>query len=217
MKITPTEKFSKGKLLKFSFSRKFEKRIHGERLLRKKKYFRMATSGLFAKFSCLVLFTFTALFPVYGDTAKIPDYEVSLEVTPLKIVPIEEGSLADAIQGGPEDFAKIKKIIHFKIHKVLKGTLKPFVIEPPSKINQMKDAAGKKEFHRILTSDYDSTPTEIERQRFRVAVEDPQVSLGLNPYDFSEEERYRLYLKRRQKGEESFFLVYCEKLVSSDT
>ncbi len=140
------------------------------------------------------------------------DYDLILDGTTVAVRPIVKGSVSDAIAANVEDLSGLKSIVYFRIDKIHKGKLENIKIEPPSRSQQIQDAVKRKEFLKVL--DYDDTPTEFERQRFRIAVTDSFIVFGVEDGEEPAQIPYRLYLSR-YKTADTFVLKRHEELPKS--
>ena len=136
--------------------------------------------------------------------------DVVLDVTPIRVKPIKPGSVSDAIENLAGDLSGLSANVYFQIEDVVEGKLAPIRIEPPSKTSQMKDHFKNKEFLKIITDDTDTTTTEFDRQRFRVAVKDPWQSFGITSWEEPVQKKYRLFLKRYNKEDDTYILIRSE-------
>lgn len=136
--------------------------------------------------------------------------DVVLDATPIRVKPIQPGSVSDAIENLEGDLSGLAANVYFQIEDVVEGKLAPVRIEPPSKTSQMKEHFQNKEFLKIIADDTDTTATEFERQRFRVAVKDPWRSFGITSWEKPEKKKYRLFLKRYNKEDDTYILIRSE-------
>lgn len=167
---------------------------------------------LFLLMGCAHSHTSTPSSSLLSGSQDFSKTDIILEGTVLEVKPLRAGSVADAIENNPEGLASLNANVYFRIDKILKGKLKNLKVEPLSQMSQLKDSFKKGEFLKVATLDTDQEVTEIERQRFRVAVKSPLDSFGITSWESPTPQRYRLYLSRAKSNEDSFVLIRKEKV-----
>lgn len=146
------------------------------------------------------------------DSQDFSKTDLVLEGTVVEVKPIRAGSVSDAIENNPEGLSSLNANVYFQIDKILEGKLKNLKIKPPSQMDQLKGSFRNKEFLKVATLDTDQAITEIERQRFRIAVKSPLDSFEIISWENPAPQKYRLYLARAKQNEDSFILIRREKM-----
>ena len=140
------------------------------------------------------------------------EFDVAMIATPLSGKEMPSSSVIDAIENTPEALQQARYIISFRIDRVLIGELSKEKVGGPSRFDQAVDAAQEKKLLKILTLDFQNPNEEIDKRWFRIAVQDPGATFGINNWRQPAQGRYKLYLKRMPKQANSYVLVHCQPL-----
>ncbi len=168
---------------------------------------------LFRSILCMVLaFSIPSLGLAY-ETAEIVSgketYDLILELTPLEMKDLIPPAAADAVEN-VEGFKGLSYLIIFGIEKVVKGRLEKIRIEPRSSLEHIRDAVSNREFLEIF--DHNSTVTEIQKTRFRIAVKNPEEHFGKISPEVLGKSRFRVSFQRYKKEPTTFIMMKSEKL-----
>jgi hypothetical protein len=137
------------------------------------------------------------------------EYDVALLATPLSGKELQSGAVIDAIENTPNALQNARFVISFRIDRVLIGELPKEKVGGRSRWDQAVEAAAEKKIMKFLTLDFKNPNEEIDKLWFRVAVQDPGATFGINDWHQPAQGRYKLYLKRMPKQTNSYVLVHC--------
>ena len=168
---------------------------------------------LFRSILCMVLaFSIPSLGLSYETAEILPGtekYDLILELTPLEMKDLIPPAAADAVEN-VEEFKGLSYLIIFGIEKVVTGKLEKIRIDPTSSFEHIKDAVSNREFLEIF--DHNSTVTEIQKTRFRIAVKNPEQHFGEISPEVLGKSKYRVAFQRYKKEPTTFIMAKSEKL-----
>lgn len=133
--------------------------------------------------------------------------DIVLQVTPVRVKPIQSGSSVDVIENAQEHGSWPTAVGVFRVERVLKGEFNRAPVGGDSKFEQLKAAGKKKDLLKILTMDtYD--PNELRDQEWvSVAVFNPFETFGIKDWENPEGGKGKLYLKRTPGQKDSYILM----------
>ncbi len=162
---------------------------------------------------CMLLALSTPSLASAYETAEMVSgkepYDLILELTPLEMKDLIPPAAADAVEN-VEGFKDLSHLIIFGIEKIVKGRLEKIRIEPTSSFEHIKDAVSNREFLEIF--DHNSTVTEIQKTRFRIAVKNPEQYFGEISPEVLGKSKYRVAFQRYKKEPTTFIMAKSEKL-----
>ena len=150
---------------------------------------------------------------VSSDPSKPLKANVVLDATPIRVKPLKASKGVDALEKSPEEMGPSARVVVFRINRVLRGELAPIQMNELSLMDQAKDAAGDKDFLKLVTMDFKRPEGEsAEKRSFSMVVADPTTSFGIKEGEESSKQRYRLSLARVHKKPDSYVLIKSEKI-----
>jgi hypothetical protein len=162
---------------------------------------------LFLIFSLLLQPPESPAAKIFGFGSK--DYDVVLVASPVSIREVRPRESFDAIEETQEP---PQHIVSFKIERTLVGELAKEKRGGPSRIDQAREAAKKKEYLKLASLNFEDPDIEVEKEWFRIAVKNSGETFGVTPGGSIPGHRFKLYLKQVPKMPKTYFLVKRELL-----
>jgi hypothetical protein len=169
------------------------------------------------------LFSLTFFYPCSGWTLEMAvpaksektlKTDVVLTAVPIRARGILAGGTVNVLEKPATEMPPVWTAVVFRAERVLSGNFKLPKNQEISLWDQMKGAAGDKNFLKLLTMDFERPPEDgTDKGWLSMAVIDPYASFGVREGEEpASRERYKLSLARVHKNPDSYVLVKSEKL-----
>ncbi|MBN1688563.1 MAG: hypothetical protein JW893_05645 [Candidatus Omnitrophica bacterium] len=132
-----------------------------------------------------------------------------------KVIPLQVKHLSSQTPFDVMEKALLEKgwggaVVLFEIEDVLKGEFDKVKVGGPSKMAQIREAAGNKNILALLTLDFDDPDEEVKKRWLTIAVEDPRETFGIENWEEPKRQSLMVYLSRLPEDRDSFILVRSE-------
>ncbi len=149
-----------------------------------------------------------------GGRSKPLKANVTLIAVPVRAKSIKARGTINALEKPASEMPPAWTAVVFRVERVVRGEFKTPKDQEITLMDQMKDAAGDKNFLKLLTMDFERPPEDgTDKGWLSMAVVDPYASFGIRENEMaSVRKRYKLFLARVHKDPDSYVLVKSEKL-----
>jgi|GEM_PF-1409045 len=141
--------------------------------------------------------------PVYKES----EFDVGVEAVAVRVKSLGTKTIIDAVENDPVNRANPQAVVSFRILRVFRGELGMMTVGGPSKYEQMKDSAQKREILKLVTLDFENPDEEVEQEWLKIAVRNPMETFGIKDWGNPGDNEIKLYLKRLPERPDSYILI----------